>query len=197
MAAFASGDRERKRDERLPSREVRRGALSPDELLSRLEGQHEARPRLGAVWAVELLGPSDDAEGLPEDPDWRRGMPEFQGSEFNHFVGIANGVNHILVPHATVLLSEVETLEARWGWLSTMVALGAERALRLQLDDTAEPQEHQLSPPWTVFRTFGVEGPCATTVPSATRTVACAISPAISPRDTRPLGPPARAGAGG
>ena len=123
-----------------------------DRRLSRVSGGLSARERVVLILRA-------DAEGLPEDASWRRGMPEFQGSEFNHFVGIANGVNHILVPHATVLLSEVETLEARWGWLSAMVALGAERALRLQLDDTAEPQDHHLSPPWTVIRTFGVEGP--------------------------------------
>jgi hypothetical protein len=27
-----------------------------------------------------------------------------------------------------------------------------------EFDDNAEPQEHRLSPPWTVIRTFGVEG---------------------------------------
>ena len=100
-----------------------------------------------------------EAEGLPEDAAWRRNVPEFQVAQCNHYIALANGVNHILVPHATVLLCEVETLEARFGWLAAVVGWSAERALRLELDDHALSDEPTLSPPWTVIPVFGVEGP--------------------------------------
>ena len=89
-----------------------------------------------------------DAEGLPEDPAWRR-MPDFQSAEFNHFIRQANGVNHVLVPHATVLLCEVETLEARWQLLTAHVAWAAERALRPAKRRKVQPTD--LSPPWSVL----------------------------------------------
>ena len=97
-----------------------------------------------------------DAEGLPENPAWRRGMPDFQASECNHFIGIANGVNHVLVPHATVLLCEVETLEARFQLLAALVGWSAERTLRRERDGDATPDEPTLSPPWTVMPVFGM-----------------------------------------
>lgn len=101
-----------------------------------------------------------DAEGRPEDPAWRRGMPDFQASECNYFIGIANGVNHVLVPHATVLLSEIETLEAKWGWLTAIVGWGVERTFRLELAGEDAPlEEHLLSPPWTVIGGFGIDAP--------------------------------------
>ena len=98
------------------------------------------------------------AEGLPEDPAWRRNVPDFQVPECNHLFALANGVNHILVPHATVLLCEIETLEARFGLLSALVGWAADRSLRPASKRGGKTRAAELSPPWTVLPALAPNG---------------------------------------
>ena len=99
-----------------------------------------------------------DAEGLPEDPAWRRNVPDSQVPECNRLIALVNGVNHILVPHATVLLCEIETLEARFGLLSALVGWAAERSLQPASKRRGKTRAAELSPPWTVLPALAPNG---------------------------------------
>ena len=99
-----------------------------------------------------------DAEGVPEDPAWRRNVPEYQVPECNRLVGLVNGVNHILVPHATVLLCEIETLEARFGLLAALAGWAADRSLQPASKRRGKARVPELSPPWTVLPAMAING---------------------------------------
>ena len=99
-----------------------------------------------------------DAEGVPEDPAWRRNVPEYQVPECNRLVGLVNGVNHILVPHATVLLCEIETLEARFGCLAALVGWAADRSRQPASKRGGKARAPELSPPWTVLPALAPNG---------------------------------------
>ena len=106
---------------------------------------------------VLLILHADEA-GLPEDPAWRRDTPDSQVAECNHYIALANGVNHVLVPHATVLLCEVETLETRFQLLAALVGWAAERALTPVSKRRGKAREPGLSPPWTVLPAMAPDG---------------------------------------
>ena len=122
-----------------------------DRRLARVSGGLSARERVILILRAE-------AEGVPEDPAWRRDTPDLQISECNHLIGLANGVNHILVPHATVLLCEIETLEARFGLLSALVGWAADRSLRPASKRGGKTRAPELSPPWTVLPALAPNG---------------------------------------
>ena len=122
-----------------------------DRRLARVSGGLSARERVILILRAE-------AEGVAEDPAWRRDTPDFQVPECNHLVGLANGVNHILVPHATVLLSEVETLEARFQLLAALVGWAAERSLQPASKRRGKTRVPELSPPWTVLPAMAPDG---------------------------------------
>ncbi len=58
-------------------------------------------------------------EGAPEDPQIRSSMPPAQALEFNHFIGLMNGVNLFLTFYTGVLSQCLAYLDARYGWLLT------------------------------------------------------------------------------
>ncbi len=60
-------------------------------------------------------------EGKDEDPAWRRTMPSSQGSEFNHYIGLMNGVNTRIGVYLLFVRQEVEKLSLRFAWLMTMM----------------------------------------------------------------------------
>jgi hypothetical protein len=60
-------------------------------------------------------------DGKDEDPAWRRTMPSGQGSEFNHYIGLMNGVNTRIGVYLLVVRREVEKLSLRFGWLCTFL----------------------------------------------------------------------------
>ena len=159
--------------------------MSLDRRLAQLAPGLSARERV-------LLILRADVEGLPEDAAWRRNVPEFQVPECNHLVGLANGVNHILVPHATVLLCEIETLEARFGLLSALVGWGADRSLRPASKRGGKTRAPELSPPWTVLPALAPNGDVSddsalSELDLGVRGLAAAIANAIPERWSRLL----------
>jgi len=59
-------------------------------------------------------------EGGPQDPQIRSSMPPEQALEFNHYIGLMNGVNVFLTFYTGVLDQALAHLDARLGWLLTL-----------------------------------------------------------------------------
>jgi hypothetical protein len=87
--------------------------MSIDGRLDRLTPALTAKER-----AILILRASK--EGTPEDPELRTRMPAEQAREFNHYIGLMNGVNIFLTFYAGVLNQALAYLDARYGWLLTL-----------------------------------------------------------------------------
>ena len=59
-------------------------------------------------------------EGVPEDPQVRSKMPAEQALEFNHYIGLMNGVNTFLTFYTGILDQSLALLDARYAWLLTL-----------------------------------------------------------------------------
>jgi hypothetical protein len=59
-------------------------------------------------------------EGAPQNPLIRSQMPPGQALEFNHYIGLMNGVNVFLTFYTGVLNEALALLDARHGWLLTL-----------------------------------------------------------------------------
>ena len=77
----------------------------------------------GALSAKEraLLVLRSWKEGREEDSSWRWTMPSEQAGDFNHYIGLMNGVNRHLGPYIVCIGQEVEKLALRDALLSTIV----------------------------------------------------------------------------
>ena len=77
----------------------------------------------GALSAKEraLLVLRSWKEGKDEDSSWRWTMPSEQAGDFNHYIGLMNGVNRHLGPYIVCIGQEVEKLALRDALLSTIV----------------------------------------------------------------------------
>ncbi|MPZ49024.1 MAG: hypothetical protein GEU75_06915 [Dehalococcoidia bacterium] len=87
--------------------------MSLDARLNKLMPALSARER-----AVLVLRSMKDK--TPEDPSWRRSMPSSQTHEFNRYIELMNGCNHRLAFLILHVCKEVEKLELRIAWLSTL-----------------------------------------------------------------------------
>jgi hypothetical protein len=87
--------------------------VSIDARLSKLTPALTARER-----AILILRASK--EGTSEDPQVRSSMPPGQALEFNHYIGLMNGVNVFLTFYTGVLDQALALLDARHGWLLTL-----------------------------------------------------------------------------
>jgi hypothetical protein len=87
--------------------------VSIDARLSKLTPALSAKER-----AILILRASK--EGAPEEPDLRVRMPPEQTREFNHYIGLMNGVNIFLTFYTGVLDQALALLDARYGWLLTL-----------------------------------------------------------------------------
>ena len=59
-------------------------------------------------------------EGVPEDPLIRSKMPAEQGPEFNHYIGLMNGVHDFLSLYTLILDQSLTLFDARYGWLLSL-----------------------------------------------------------------------------
>ncbi len=82
--------------------------MSIDARLSRLSPGLSARER-----AILVLKSWKD--GTPEDPAWRRTMPNDQAREFNRLIDLMNSINIRLGGYVAVLRQNVECVELRQG----------------------------------------------------------------------------------
>ena len=89
-----------------------------DRLTSGLSARERAWMVIQAVW--------DDRK---PDPSILATMPPEQGREYNRLLGVARGLQMVLLPHALVLQGEVEALELRHLVLTVIAAWGSEREL--------------------------------------------------------------------
>ena len=156
--------------------------MSGKSRVKRLMPELTARER--AVLCVRALH-----AGEREDPQIRFTMPEEQIDRFNELLTLANGVLHILIPHALVLEGQARTMQMRMMWFSSLVSWGDDRWLihtklafplmfhrdelpkeiQEALDDA---QEHFLSPlapaaPWTLLPKYAEEFDFATAEPQS------------------------------
>ena len=90
------------------------GVTGKDSRLSRLSSALTAEERA-------LLVLRSWKDGREEDPAWRLTMPEAQAREFNRFIRLMNGVNRNLLPLVMQLDAQVEMLNLRLGWLTTIL----------------------------------------------------------------------------
>ena len=67
-------------------------------------------------------------EDRPEDPQIRLSMPDDQVREFNHYIALANGVIHVLLPYALAVHYEVEALEYKHLLIGLACAWGDDAA---------------------------------------------------------------------
>ena len=96
--------------------------MSRDSQLDSLMRGLSARER--AVLSIRALH-----EDRPEDPQIRLTMPGDQVSEFNRYIGLANGVLGVLVPYALALRAEVEVLAYKHLLVGVACWWGEERTL--------------------------------------------------------------------
>ncbi len=88
--------------------------MSIDARLSRLAPSLSARER--AILILEAWK-SDS----PEDPRWRQTMPSDQIGSFNHYIGLMNQANVVLVRLIHVLAAQAEMIELRKCWLTDAI----------------------------------------------------------------------------
>jgi hypothetical protein len=88
--------------------------MSIDARLNRLAPALTARER-------EILVLKAWKDETPEDPIWRRTLPNDQAREFNRLIDLMNSINVRLGAYVAVLHRDVASLQLRESWLASMV----------------------------------------------------------------------------
>jgi hypothetical protein len=115
--------------------------MSIDQRLSRLAPALTAQER--AILILEAW-----KDGKPEDPAWRRYMPQEQSNAFNHYIELMNQANVVLGKVIGVLHMQAEMLEQREAWLVSLTLWQEHieeirRAVRLSVKEPITESEHQ------------------------------------------------------
>src|SRR3954463_10695382 len=63
-------------------------------------------------------------EQTPEDPSWRRSMPQDQSREFNRLIVLMNATNIYLPLYITMVAEWAAQMEVRLSWLMTLTQYG-------------------------------------------------------------------------
>ncbi len=79
-------------------------------------------PRSQRERAILVLGSLKS--GIPEDPAWRRSMPQDQTNEFNRLIGLMNATNMYLPLYITMVEGMAKAEWVRMQWWSNMFCFG-------------------------------------------------------------------------
>jgi hypothetical protein len=117
--------------------------VSIDQRLSRLAPALTAQER--AILILEAW-----KDGRPEDPSWRKHMPQDQTRSFNHYIELMNQANLILGKVCGVLAMQAEVLEQREAWLVGLTLWQEQieeiaRAVRLAVREPITESEYQVA----------------------------------------------------